>query len=439
MTAAPAPAPHRPPSARGPLVVGFVGLLALVGGFGTWGALATLSGAVIASGQVEVDQNRQSIQHLDGGTVAEVLVREGDAVARDALLIRLDPTLLTSELAIVEGQLFEIMARRGRLEAERDGQDAITFDPELIEVAATRPDVAAQMEGQVRLHATRRDAQAQEVEQLGKRRGQIETQIEGIRAQRAALDEQARLLGLELAGQQSLLDRGLTRAPQVLELQREAARMDGVRGELVAAEGEALGRITEIGIEILRLDTRLREEAQTALRDIEAREGELAEMRRTLRGRIDRLDVRAPVAGTVYGLQVFGPGAVLRPADPVLSIVPDGRPLIITARVPVVAIDEVTPGQETTVKFPAFDQRTMPDVLGTVTRLSADAFLDQATQQSFYRAEITLSQEELAKLGEVTLLPGMPVEAFIRTRDRSPFTYLVQPLMIYFDRAFRES
>lgn len=434
-----APTPRTPPSARGPLVLGFVGLLALVGGFGTWGAMATLSGAVIASGQVEVDQNRQAVQHLDGGTVAEVLVREGDRVARDALLIRLDPGILTSELAIVEGQLFELMARRGRLEAERDGRPEIAFDPELVVLAATRPEVAAQMEGQVRLWDTRRDALMQETEQLRKRQGQIETQIEGIRAQSAALDEQLRLIGLELAGQQALLDRGLTRAPQVLELQREAARLDGLRGELTAAEGEAGGRITEIGIEILRLDIRLREEAQTSLRDIEARESELAETRRSLRDRIARLEVRAPVAGTVYGLQVFGPGAVLRPADPVLSLVPDGRPLIITARVPVVAIDEVMPGQETTVKFPAFDQRTMPDVLGTVTRLSADAFVDQTTQQSFYRAEITLSQDELAKLGAVTLLPGMPVEAFIRTRDRSPFAYLVQPLMIYFDRAFRES
>jgi HlyD family secretion protein len=149
--------------------------------------------------------------------------------------------------------------------------------------------------------------------------------------------------------------------------------------------------------------------------------------------------VRAPVAGTVYGLQVFGAGAVLRPADPLLSIVPDGRPLIVTARVPVVAIDEVTPGQVTTVKFPAFDQRTSPDIMGTVTRLSADAFVDQTTQQAFYRAEITLSQEELAKLGQVTLVPGMPVEAYIRTRDRSPFAYLARPLMVYFDRAFRES
>jgi HlyD family secretion protein len=420
-------------------VLGFLGLLALVGGFGTWGVTATLSGAVIASGQVEVDQNRQTVQHLDGGTVAEVLVREGDRVDRNAPLVRLDATLLTSELAIVEGQLFELIARRGRLEAERDGLAEVAFDSELAAAAATRPEVAAQMEGQRRLHATRRDALAQETDQLGKRRGQIETQIEGIRAQRAALDEQLRLIGLELADQQSLLDRGLAQAPRVLALQREAARLEGLRGELIAAEGEAEGRITEIGIEILRLDTRLREEAQTALRDIEAREIELAERRRSLRDRIARLDVRAPVAGTVYGLQVFGPGAVLRPADPLLSIVPDGRPLIVTARVPVVAIDEVTPGQVTTVKFPAFDQRTSPDIMGTVTRLSADAFVDQTTQQAFYRAEITLSQEELAKLGQVTLVPGMPVEAYIRTRDRSPFAYLARPLMVYFDRAFRES
>jgi HlyD family type I secretion membrane fusion protein len=429
----------RQPSARGPLILGFVGLLALVGGFGSWGVLATLSGAVIASGQVEVDQNRQAVQHLDGGTVAEVLVREGDRVENGDLLLRLDPSILTTELSIVEGQLFELMARRGRYEAERDGHVEIGFDPELTAAAKQRPEVAAQLEGQTRLMQTRLDALAQETEQLAKRQAQIEIQIEGIQAQRAALEEQRRLVDLELTDQQSLLDLGLSQSSRVLGLRRDAARLDGSSAEQIAAEGEAQGRITEIGIEILRLGTDFREEAQTSLRDIEAQEIELAERRRAVKERIDRLEVRAPVAGTIYGLQIFGPGAVLRPADPVLSIVPEGRPLIVAARVPVVAIDEVTLGQATTVKFPAFDQRNMPDVFGTITRLSADAFVDTATGQAFYRAEITLAPNELAKLGQVTLVPGMPVEAFIRTRDRSPFAYLLQPLSIYFDRAFRES
>ena len=429
----------RPPSVRGPLVVGLLGLAALLGGFGTWSVMATLSGAVIASGRVEVDQNRQAVQHLDGGIVAEVLVREGDAVAEGALILRLDPSEVRSELAIVESQLFELMSRRGRLEAERDASDGIAFDDDLIAVAATRPEVADQVQGQVRLWQTRQTTLEQEQAQLGGRRAQIETQIAGIRAQRAALDEQLALIREELAAQTSLLERGLTQASRVLELRREAARLGGSVGELIAAEGEAEERISEIGIEILRLETRFRQDAQTQLRDIEAREIELAERRRNLTARIARLDLRAPVAGIVFDLRVFGSGAVLRPADPVLSIVPEGRPLIVAARVPVVAIDEVTLGQETAVKFPALDQRTLPDVMGVVTRLSADAFLDQATQQSFYRAEITLGPDELAKLGDVALVPGMPVEAFIRTRDRSPLAYLIQPLMIYFDRAFRES
>jgi HlyD family secretion protein len=366
-------------------------------------------------------------------------VREGDRVESGALLVRLDPSILTTEFSIVEGQLFELMARRGRLEAERDGRNEVDFDPELTAAAKNGSDVASQMEGQLRLMRTRLDALAQETEQLEKRQGQIEIQTEGIQAQRAALEEQIRLTDLELTDQQSLLDRGLAQSSRVLGLRRDAARLKGTLGELLAAEGEAQGRITEIGIEILRLEIRFREEAQTNLRDIEAREIELAERRRALRERIDRLEVRATVAGTVYGLQVFGPGAVLRPADPVLSIVPEGRPLIIAARVPVVAIDEVTIGQATTVKFPAFDQRTSPDVFGTITRLSADAFVDEASAQAFYRAEITLAEDELARFGGITLVPGMPVEAFIRTRDRSPLAYLLQPLIVYFDRAFRES
>jgi HlyD family type I secretion membrane fusion protein len=431
--------PLKQPSARGALTVGTVALALLVGGFGTWSALARLSGAIIAPGRVEVEQNRQAIQHLDGGTVAELRVREGDTVAEDEVLVRLDPSVLTSELAIVEGLLFELLARRGRLEAERDGRDAIAFDADLVTAAATRPEAAAQMDGQARLLAARLDTIGQETEQLARRREQIETQIEGIRAQRASLDTQIELIGIELADQQTLLDRGLAQAGRVLSLRREAARLEGQRGELVAAEGEAGSRITEIEIEILRIGTRVREAAEAELRDLETRIFELVERRRSLTERLGRLEIRAPLAGTIYGLQVFGSGAVVRPAEPAMFLVPEGRPLVIAARVPAVSIDEVSVGQETVLKFPAFDQRTMPDVIGTVSRLSADAFIDEMTAQAYYRAEIVLAEGEQGKIEGMTLLPGMPVEAFISTEARSPFAYLVRPLMVYFDRAFRES
>lgn len=427
------------PSARGHLVLGFLAVLALVGGFGAWAGLTTLSGAVVAPGLIEVDQNRQVVQHPDGGLVAEVRVREGDSVAAGDVLVRLDESILTSELAIVEGQLFEMMSRRGRLEAERDARTAIEFDAELVELARDRPEVAEQMDGQVRLLEARNASIAREIEQLEKRRTQIATQIQGIRSQREALGRQLDLIASELADQQQLLDRGLAQASRVLALQREQASLEGSLGELVASEGEAQERITEIEIEVLRIGTRTREEAITTLRDIQTSEIELAERRRALLTQLSRLDIRAPVAGVIYGMTVFGPGAVVRPADPVMYIVPQDRPLVIASRVPAIDIDQIYVSQPVTLRFPAFDTRTTPEITGKVVRVSADAFADERTGQSFYRAEIVPAEGEMEKLSEVSLVPGMPVEAFIRTREQTPFEYLVRPLAVYFSRAFRES
>ncbi len=424
-------------SARGPLIGGFLGLLVLVGGFGTWAVLTHIAGAVIAPGRVEVDQNRQVVQHPDGGVVADILVKEGDVVAEGDLLISLDPSELDSERAVVEGQLFEVLARRARFEAERDGAPVLVFDPLLAESA--NPVAAELMEGQQRLFEARLESAEAEKSQLSKRRDQIEDQIEGIRAQQAATAEQLRLIEMELADQQSLLDRGLAQASRVLALQREMANLTGQAGELTSAVAQAEGRITEIEIEILRIETTRREDAITRLRDLQFNEIELAERRRALIEKLDRLDIRAPVSGVVYGMQVFAPRSVIRPADPVLFLIPQDRPLIITTQVEPIHIDQIHPGQSVTVRFPAFDQRRTPELMGRITLVSADAFQDEQSRMSFYRAQVELLPGEMERVpGGMTLLPGMPVEAFIRTEDRTPFDYLVKPLADYFARAFRE-
>lgn len=428
-----------PLSARRALVLGYLALGALVGGFGAWAVLTTLSGAIVAPGQIEVELNRQAIQHPDGGLVAEVPVREGDTVAAGAVLVRLDGEVLASELTLVEGELFEIMARRAQLEAERDGVEEIRFDAELRDTARVRADVADLLDRQRNLAAARRESRSAETDQLDQRRAQIVTQIEGIRAQQTALRRQIALIDSELTDQRSLLDRGLTQASRVLALEREAAQLEGSLGELIASEGAAAERITEIAVEVLRIGTRTREEAITALRDLGVRALELAERRRSLQTRLSRLEIRAPVAGTVFGLTVFGNGAVVRAAEPVMYLVPQDRPLIIATRVPAIDIDEVHPGQAVTLRFPGFDRRTQPEIEGRVTRLSADVFADDRTGQRFYRAEIVLAEGEESKLSGLALVPGMPVEAFIRTGERSPLDYLLRPLAVYFDRAFRES
>lgn len=427
-------------SAKRPLTIGALTLLLLVGGFGTWSVFTHLSGAVVAGGQLEVDRNRQVVQHLDGGIVTQILVDEGDRVQAGDLLVRLDDTQLRSQLAIAEGQLYELMARRGRLEAERDGVEELVFDPLLVEAAARSEDANTLMVGQIRLAEARRASLEKEIEQLLKRRSQIFSQIEGIDAQRAAMAEQLELIQDELTDQQSLLDRGLAQASRVSALRRENASLSGTMGELTAQRAQAEGRITEIDIEILKLDTTRREEAITRLRDLQYRELELKEQRRAILEQLNRLDITAPVSGVVYGLQVYAERSVLRPADPVLYIVPQDRPLIIAARVEPIHIDQLHMDQPVTLRFSAFDQRTTPELEGHVVQISADAFKDEATGRSFYRTEIELNDNELAKLPEGSILiPGMPVEAFIKTRERTPMAYFMEPFMTYFAKAFREA
>lgn len=422
-----------------PMALGLTTVAVLVVGTIGWGLLTTITGAVVTSGQLEVDQNRQIVQHADGGTVEEIRVTEGAFVQAGDVLMVLDGTLLQSELTIVETQFFEILARRGRLEAERDDSDTIEFPAELVEAAARSPDLSDLMTGQERLFVARRETLTKQLDQLEKRKSQTVSLIEGIDSQREALKIQLRLIAEELSSQRELLDKGLAQVSRVLALEREEARLAGQVGELTANRAQSEGRITETEIEILRMSAARREEASTQLRDIGYRELELAERRRALHERMARLDIRAPVSGIVLGLRVTTPRAVIRAADPVMYIIPQDRPLIIATRVPTVHVDQVHSGQEAKVVFSAFSSRTTPEVFGTVTTVSPDVLVDEATQASYYRAEIQLNPGEMEKLGDVKLIPGMPVEAFIRTEERTPIQFLTKPFTDYFNRAFRES
>ncbi len=429
-----------PWSAGHHLMIGILAMVVLVGGFGTWAVSANISGAVITSGQIEVDRNRQVVQHPDGGVVEEILVDEGDSVEAGDMLIRLDASVLRSELAVVEGQLFEIMARRGRLEAERDNLPAAIFDETLLEEAKNNEEVQDLIDGQKRLFEARLESQKSAIEQLTRQKNQIGSQLAGIQAQQDAIAIQKELLDKELVDQESLLERGLAQASPVLALQREAANMSGTVGELTASAAEARERTTEIEIQILGLATTRREEAITTLRDLQYNELELAESRRTLRRQLDRLDIRAPVSGIVYSMQVFAPQSVISPADPVLYLIPQDRPLVIATQVQLIDIDQIFVGQEVRLRFSAFDQRRTPELNGRVTLISADAFTDENSSQSYYRAEVEVGEGEMDRLPEnMTLIPGMPVEAFVRTADRTPMGYLIKPLADYFAKAFREN
>ena len=425
-------------SARGFIRFGLVCVLILVGGFGTWAATAKLSGAVVASGQLRVTAERQVVQHPDGGVVGEILVEEGDFVEGGQVLIRLDGTSKRSELAALESQLFELMARRGRLMAEQAELDEISFDPELLERAGENEQIAQLVEGQRRLFRARRNTLERELEVMDERKAQLEEQVEGVQAEMRSIDRQAELIEEELEGQIRLQEQGLARAERVLSLQREKARLEGQSGQLQAQKAQLKGQISELAIEQFRMtDTRI-EEAITQLREIGFRELELREERIQLREQLDRLDIRAPRAGVVYDLKVHALKAVIRPADPILYIVPTDTGMVVEARVEPIDIDSVYLGQEAALRFSAFSSRTTPELVGTVVRKSADAFADEQTGQQYYKVDIEPKPGELDKLEGKELVAGMPVEAFIQTGQRTPFNYIVKPMADYVNRAWRE-
>ena len=432
-------APETQWSASRPLFWGFLTLALLVGGLGAWSVLTTLAGAIIAPGQIEVSQSRQVVQHPDGGVVSEILVREGAEVQAGEVLMRLNGSALKSELAIVGNQLLELSARRARLEAQSQAATAIRFPEALLSTAALRPDVAEMVAGQQSLFANQAEMMAQAEDQRKTRIRQIESQIAGFAAQQDAIRTQAALVEAELATQRDLLAKGLTQAARVSGLERELAQLNGRLGELTSARAEAEGRITEIEIEITALRTQQREQAQAALRDVVASESQLEEQARALTDRITRLEVRSPAAGLVLGLQVTTPQAVIRPADALMFIVPQDRPLLVAARVPVTHVDEVHSGQPVRLVFSSLPSRTTPEVIGKVTLVSADALTDDRSGASYFRAEVAIDAAALKTLGDAQVVPGMPVDVFIRTGDRTPLSYLLKPFTDYFRTAFREA
>jgi HlyD family secretion protein len=421
-----------------PALVGFAALIILVGGLGVWAVQTRLAGAIVSPGIIEVQSNRQVVEHPDGGVVGEIYVRDGDAVTDGDLLVRLDDTFLSSEKTIVESQLFELLARRVRLEAERDGGDAETLAAQLAYVQKQDeidPDLIA---GQQRLFEARLETLTQQTEQLRKQRVQIESEIEGTEAQLVSLRRQVELIQDELKDQQSLFDRGLTPASRVSALQREEASLTGEIGRLEAAVARLTGQIAATEIEIVELTSTRREEAITALRDVQTQISELAERRLSLDVRLSRLDIRAPVDGTVYGSQVFALQSVIQPAEPMMYVVPQDTPLLVAARVDAIHVDQLHIGQPVSLRFPAFNQRETPEINGRVITVSADTFTDDSTGQTYYRAEVAPEDDQIERLNGQALLPGMPVETMIKTDERSPLSYLIKPMADYFNRAFRE-
>jgi HlyD family type I secretion membrane fusion protein len=424
-------------TAAGPIFIGTVALFFLVCVLGVWSVKAKISGAVIASGMIQVESKRQVLEHLQGGVVDELLVKDGDIVNAGDIVLRFDDKQLQSELAIIEGQLFELMARKGRLQAERDGLSVLSTPEFLIAAAKKDPSVQALIDGQQRLFEARANTLKQSAEQIYEQIEQAKNQIEGAQAQLTALETQKKLIESELKDIQNLFDKGLTPAARVSELKREQARLLGEIGRLKSSVAQLRGQIAALNIERLTLTTQLREEAISTLRDQQFQEVELVQRRLSTLELLSRTGLRAPVSGVIYDSQVFALQSVISPAEPIMYIIPQDQPMVVSARVDPIDVDQIYVGQKASLRFAAFDQRMTPEILGTITKISADVLNDQATGISYYQVELVPQAGEMHKLQGQVLLPGMPVEAFIKTADRSPLSYLAKPLTDYFARAFR--
>ena len=424
-------------SMRRHLVAAIVVVLVLVIGVGGWAATAVISGAVVASGSVVVDSNVKKVQHPTGGIVGELRVRDGDRVHAGDVVVRLDETVTRANLAIVTKGLGEMMARKARLESERDGLDAITFPAQLL-AEADDPDRAAAMDSERKLFNLRKTARSGQKAQLRERVAQLGEEITGLAAQQNSKAKEIALIERELAGVRELWKQNLVQLTRLTALEREAARLDGERGQLVAASAQAKGKIAETALQILQIDQDIASDVAKELREVDGKIGELVERKVAAEDQLKRTDIRAPQDGTVFQLAVHTIGGVITAGDPIMLIVPEADNLSVEVKVNPQDIDQLQLNQKAILRFSAFNIRTTPEIEGVVTRISADTSTDQRTGQSYYTVRIAMPADQIERLGEVKLLPGMPVEAFMQTRDRTMLSYLIKPLHDQFLRAFRE-
>jgi HlyD family secretion protein len=419
-------------------VAGLLAMALLVGGVGTLAGATLMSGAVIAHGALAVSSNVKQVQHLDGGIVRSIRVKEGDSVEAGDVLISLDPVLAEASLAILTGDMDQHMARLARLEAERDSRDAISFPAELEARAAGNRKVAEMMAAERTLFAARRTVRVSKVAQLRERAEQLRQEIGGLTAQITAKSREISLIEEELQGTRKLWARQLVPIARVTAIEREAAQLGGERGSLTAAIARARAAIAETELQILQVDQDLKGEVSGEVREAQANLSSLAEKRLASEETLRRLDIRAPQSGIVHELAVQTVGGVVASGGVLMHIVPQQEAFRIDARVAPDQVDQLFAGQDAVVHFSAFDRSTTPELRATVGHVSPNLTVDPKKGDAYYLIRLDLTDAEVARLGNLKLIPGMPVECFIRTSERTMLSYVTKPLMDQMNRSFRD-
>lgn len=424
-------------SIRTHLVAAVLVALLLVGGLGGWAATSEFAGAVIAQGQLVVDSNVKKVQHPTGGVVAELNVRDGSIVNAGDIVIRLDDTQTRANLQIVVKGLDELFARKAREEAEIDGMESIPFPNELV-ARRSDPDVDRILVGETRLFEIRRKTREGLKAQLNERVAQSEEEITGLTAQVASKDKQIEWIIKELEGVRELWRKQLVQFNRVTSLEREQARLEGERGQLIASIAQSKGKISETRIQILQIDQDMRTENGKDLADIRGKTAELVEKKVAAEDQLKRIDIRAPQSGMVHQLDVHTVGGVISQGQQIALIVPAADKLIVEAKVQPQDRDQVHVGQMAVMRFTNFNSRTTPEINGEVSVVSGDVTQDQRSGATYYTVRISVPPAEIARLGDVKLTPGMPVEVFIQTNMRTVVSYFVRPFHDQIAKVFRE-
>ena len=429
-----------PDTIRGYLTFGTVLALLLVGGGGTWAALTEIAGAVLASGTVVVDSKVKKVQHPTGGIVGEIHVKDGDTVKLGDLLIRLDDTATNANLQSITKQLDELAVRQARLLSERDGKDEIVF-PRSITSRMADATITTITGSERSLFDSRRSARYGLKSQLQERIAQLAAETDGLNSQIAAKAEQSQLANDELSRLTPLETARLVASSKMTITRRDVSVLKGEHAQLLSALAQTKEKIAEIKLQSLQIDQDLRNEVGKELRETQGKEAELIERKITAEDQLRRVELRAPQGGIVHQLTAHTIGGVIGPGEPVMLIVPEGDPLVIEARISPADIDHVSTNQQAFVRFPAFNQRTTPEFNGYVTVISADLTRDPGQVQQgppYFLARIVLPAEELAGLGSLKLVPGMPAEVHIATPSRTALSYIVKPLTDQIALAFKE-
>ncbi|OEC95551.1 MULTISPECIES: HlyD family type I secretion periplasmic adaptor subunit [unclassified Rhizobium] len=412
-------------------------ILVLFGVMGGLAAATKISGAVVTSGTLVVDSYVKPVKHLKGGIARAILVKNGDHVAAGQVLVRLDDTQTRANLSIIRKRLNELSARTARLAAERDGRQDIDFPADLLSFAEDA-DVAAILAGERRLFRDRQISRDGQKSQLHERIQQLRQEIDGLVAQEEGKRREIALIAKELGSLQGLLDQGIISATKVYSLQRESASLNGDLGNLVSSVAQTKGKIAETELQILQIDADRSSEVSEQLRQAESDSGQFAERLIAAEDDLKRIDIKAPQAGIVDQLSVHAEGAVISPAEAILQIVPDKDALVAELKLAPQDIDQITVGQAVSLRFPAFNQQITPELSGQVDTISADLATDQRSGQSYYVVRAKVAKPEWDRLGQLTPLPGMPVEAFLQTGQRSVLAYLTKPMTDQIRRAFKE-